>query len=163
MNIENNDAPTTYQPTPYQQPAYSQVGLPLPPQAAEPEKRKRKPKWFLPAGLAVAGLVLGFGAGVGAKPEPEIVVQEKIVEKEVEVVKEVTPPSCIEALDVTQEAIELFSTYPEMAHDAVQAAGTFDTAGLQAVTRKIETFNSDLDKLTPKVGAPVAACRLAAE
>ncbi|MFC9335849.1 hypothetical protein [Arthrobacter sp. NPDC057009] len=156
------DGPANYQPP--TQSAYGQMGMPPVLQPA-PEPGKPKRKWLLPVGLAVAGLVLGFGAGMGAKPEPEIVVQEKIVEKEVEVevVKEVTPPSCIEALDVTQEAIELFSTYPEMANDAVQAAGTFDTAGLQAATRKIETFNSDLGKLTPKVGAPVAACRLAAE
>jgi hypothetical protein len=113
----------------------------------------------------VAGLVLGFGAGVGNKPEP--VTIEKIVEVEkeveVEVVKEVTPPACIEALDVATEAIELFGTYPEMAADAVKAAGSFDTPGLNAVTKRIETFNSDLGKLTPKIAAPVAICRGSAE
>lgn len=156
MNIENAEQ-TAYQHS------YGQMGPVAPQPAPEQPKRRRKPNWFLPAGLAVAGLVLGFGAGVGAKPEP--VTIEKVVEKEVEVevIKEVTPASCIEALDVVTEAIELFTTYPAMASEAVRAAGTFDTPGLNAVTKKIETFNSDLDEITPRIGTPVSECRAAAE
>lgn len=128
-------------------------------QATEPEKRKRK--WILPAGLAVAGLVLGFGAGVGAKPEPVIEVQEKIVEKEVTV--EVTPPECIEALDLAAVLVEDLAKVPAIAADGMGAALDQDVAGINAVTERLKTAKAGLDLQKEPLGAAVSVCRASAE
>lgn len=156
MSIEN-DPPTTYQPS------FGQMGPVAPQPAPEQPKRKRKPKWFLPAGLAVAGLVLGFGAGVGNKPEP--VTIETIVEKEVEVevIKEVTPQSCIEALDIAAEAIGVMGKYPEYARDGFLAIANGNASDLTGITGKINDANDEIDVLTPKMKAVVGPCRASAE
>lgn len=167
MSIEN-DQPTTYHPPgqwPDQsghQPAYGQMG-PTPPPSPAPEPEKRKRKWILPASLAVAGLVLGFGAGVGNKPEP--VTIEKVVEKEVEVevIKEVTPPSCIEALDKASDVIQTLYKLAPIAKDSITAVAENDPTALDAQTQKIKDLNADIEDQTGPLGVSVGDCRGSAE
>ncbi|MDQ0617313.1 hypothetical protein [Arthrobacter globiformis] len=137
------------------------MGPVAPQPAPEQPKRKRKSKWFLPAGLAVAGLVLGFGAGVGAKPEP--VTVEKVVEKEVPVVKEVTPPSCIEALDKAADLISTISQLGPIGGEAIGAAGDRDPVALNAATQKMKDLKDELDAQKQPLGTVVSECRALAE
>jgi hypothetical protein len=157
MSVEN-DTPTTYQP-----PQYEQIGPVAPqPPAGEP-KRKRKSKWVLPASLTVAGLVLGFGAGVGAKPEPEVIEVEKVVEKEVEVIKEVTPGVCVDALQKAGDYIATLGKLGPIGSAAIGAAGDQDAAGLDAQTQKLKDLKVEMDEQSPSMLTATAECHALAE
>lgn len=93
--------------------------------------------------LAGAALAAAFFAGSVSNPAPPPVIQ---VEKEI-VEKEVTPASCLEALELNEDAFSGLSTSMGHILDGDYTAASRST---DAVT-----------KLVPKVNAAKAECRAA--
>jgi hypothetical protein len=154
------------------QPQYAPTTYGFPPQQQPPRrvKGKSRKRWILPVVCLVGGIILGSAGAASSRPSvseaapaPTPTVTATATVTAEPIIKEVTPQACIDALDIAAEAIGLFSTYPGMASEAVQAAGTFDTEGLNTVTEKLQTFNGKLDKLTPKIGPPTRECRALAK
>ena len=141
------------------------------PFAPAPQKKKqwfKKPIVWLP----VATLILGSMMGSAGQPDPEIVekqvpgperIVEKPVEKRVEVKVPTTPASCITALDLSQQGFTYSAEAMGYMNDAVQAAGRFNVAGLEAANAKLEILNPKLTALAPQMQAATAECRAAAK
>jgi hypothetical protein len=104
-------------------------------------------------GLAGALLLFGSGAGMGAALTPGPAA----------VVREVTPQSCIDALDRISDVLGLAEGYPYLAADAVRAVSARDTDWLDATTVKMNSLNKEITDAGPGVGVPVKACRAGAK
>lgn len=108
-------------------------------------KRKRwftKPVVLLP----VAALIVGVGLGSAGQKAPETIVETKTV-TETETV-EVTPASCLEALDLNEEAFDYAS----------ESLGHIAAGDFAAANRSTERMGT----LTPRVNAAKESCRASA-
>jgi hypothetical protein len=84
-------------------------------------ERRPRPSWLVPAGALVAGLVIG-GAGGFLLHRPESEVRTVVREREVEV----TPESCLRALDMAELALQDLGETLRLIDDFVAAVTTFD-------------------------------------
>lgn len=115
--------------------------------------------------IALSVLALGLAgcadtpAQAEPQPAPTVTVTAEPVIKEVEVIKEVTPPSCIEALDLASEAVGVFAEIQSTVSPALTAAVTWDSAALEALTSKIQRHNEEIEVITPELGIVVNECR----
>jgi hypothetical protein len=124
---------------------------------APPAPEKPKPWWKKAVViLPVAAFVLGSGLGVMNKPDPVTVPgPERIVEKRVEV----TPQSCLTALDLSGEGFGYAGQIIGYLNDAVQAAGRLNAAGLREANANMEVVSPKFSALVPKAKAAEAECR----
>jgi hypothetical protein len=124
------------------------MSTPLPPQYApfqsqpQPPAPKKRFNWKLALAIFAAVLIGGVIGSV-SNPAPPPVVQ--VQEKEVEVEKEVTPASCLEALDLNEEAFSYLS-------DSLSSTADQNYTAARRSTDKVVA-------LVPKVNAAKAACR----
>lgn len=115
--------------------------------------------------IALSVLALGLAgcadtqAQAEPKPAPTVTVTADPVVEEVEVIKEVTPQSCIDALDLASEAVGVFAEIQGTVSPALEAAVTWDSAALEALTSKIQRHNEEIDAITPDLGIVVNECR----
>lgn len=142
--------------------------IPFPEHMKRPAPQKKR--WFKNPLLLipVGALILGFSAGASTTPEPVTVVEtkevpgpERTVTTEVEV--PVTPPECIEALDLAADMIGNLAEVGTLASDGVMAAYNRNGPELEAVTSKVTALNQKITDGTPAVGAATQACRASAE
>lgn len=137
-------------------------------------KPAKRPLWKRPAlrytAVAVLGLTLGAATSAGGS-EPEVVT--KTVEVEVPgptetitetayVDVEVTPPACLDALDIAGQAMSIMAESAGLAGDGIEAAAYGDVAGLDRVTAQVGDLNEDLNTLNPDLSAAVDECRAGA-
>ena len=118
--------------------------------------------------IAVSILALSLTGCAGAaqaepEPAPTVTVTAKPEIKEVEVIKEVTPQSCIDALDLATDAVEVFIKLQEVVPPALEAAVKWDSATLGSLTEDIKVYNQEIADLTPPMGVAAGACRASAQ
>lgn len=94
---------------------------------------------------------------VTAEPLPAVTVTAEPVE--VEKIVEVTPASCVEALDLFSQAINILSEYPQMVADAATAGSMQDAAGIEEVTAQMDDNGARIEAMTPDVQAAAQSCR----
>jgi len=112
-----------------------------------PAPKKNRKGLKIAATVAGAALLFGMGAASSSAKTVEV---EKVVEKRVDVPGpervvtntvekkvEVTPPSCLTALSLSEQAFD-------HAADAMGAIQARDVAGLNAQTEKIKALSADL-------------------
>lgn len=115
--------------------------------------------------MSIIGLTLAGCAGpeAEAKPTPTVTVTAEPEIKEVEVIKEVTPQSCIDALDLMTDMVTVFIGIQETVPPALEAAVKWDNAAIETLTSKIHRHNDELDALTAPMGVAAGGCRAAAQ
>jgi hypothetical protein len=115
---------------------------------AAPTPPKKQAWWKKPiVVLPVATLALGLGLGANNRPDP--VVNTVTVEKPVEKIVEVTPQSCLTALELNETAFSYLS-------DSLTSITEMDYTAAGSSTGKVEA-------LVPKVNAAKSECRAAAK
>jgi hypothetical protein len=141
-----------------------------PSENARPPKAPKK-KWFRrPAVLlTVFGLgcaLVGGGIGASGKPEPVTVTKEvpgpeRVVTKTETKEVEVTPQSCLTALDLAEQGFDYASEAMGYMSAAMTAAGNIDLAGVQQASADLKTVTPKMEALAPKANAAKAECRAA--
>lgn len=112
---------------------------------------------FVAGASLIGGLMIGFSIGLSqAKTE----TVEKMVEVEKRV--EVTPPVCLEALDLAGEGFNIGATASEAASDAFTAISNFDVVGIEEATARIEEATDQMNALSLPLSEASGACRAAA-
>lgn len=115
--------------------------------------------------IALSVLALGLAGCADTQPQaqpepaPTVTVTAEPVIKEVEVTKEVTPQSCINALDLAGEAVLVFAEIQGLVSPALEAAFAHDAAAMEALTSQIITHNEEINAITPDLGIVVNECR----
>lgn len=137
---------------------------PLPPKPPQEHAVRKTPLWRKPILWVLTALFFGVAVGAGSASAKEVEVikevpVEKIVEKEVEVEVPVTPTACTDALDYASIIFTMNADAIGTMQDMVKHAGTFDAAGLNADTAKLNKQAEDLDKLSQPYKDAVALCR----
>lgn len=94
-------------------------------------------------------------------PEPEI--KEVIKEVPVEVVKEVTPQACLDALDHAGSGLSIASDLIGQIHPAAMAGLNQDVAAIEQITSEMAVSNAEMEELNPLAAAAATECRAAAE
>lgn len=114
-------------------------------------------RFLLPAVVGVLALALGVGLGqMNAKTE--------IVERTVEVEKtvEITPPACIEALDLAAEGFGYTADFADVTSKAFTAIGNFDVAAFDPLLVEMNDLTEKVSGLAPRLAPLSSACRAAA-
>jgi hypothetical protein len=125
-------------------------------------------------GSTVAGLlVFGLGSAAGASgkspaaapaPAPTVTVTAPAPAPEIKTVtEEVTPQSCIDALDQASVMVGVLSKVGTLASKSVMAAYERDSATLQDLTGQVKDLNAQVTAGSAPLGVVVAACRAAAK
>lgn len=159
MTTENNDTPRYGEITPeHVREAEAALRNPKPP-------KKSKKRFILPLALLVGGMIIGSASAASVKPEPVVQVKEVTKEVPVEkiVTKQVTPPSCIEALDLASKAVTTLAKIGPLAGRGIMAASAGNPTELNAVTSEVKAVNAEIDEQNPALGAASSACRASAE
>lgn len=122
-------------------------------------------------GGGVAGLLIfGIGSAAGAsgkapaaepKPAPTVTVTAAPVEKRIEVVT--TPPACLTALTLSEQAFGYAAEALGYSNDALKAASRLDVAGINAAKDKMDVLNPKIATLSPQLNTAKADCRAAAK
>lgn len=110
-------------------------------------------------GALVAGVIIGSAGAASsttvAEPQVKTVTQTRTVTDRVEV----TPQSCLDAIDAaeaisvqTRDYVELTTDLPQMIVSAAKAGMSMDAAALEAVTTDMNDFSSDTKSITAKIG-----------
>jgi hypothetical protein len=129
-----------------------------------------KAKIFVALGVTAA-FVVGMGAGGAAGPADDTTA--KTIHSPTVTVTQTaqsrTPQSCLDALDAAEvvngdaaEFSQIVVDYSKMLSPAVQAAFLHDTAGMDAMTVKIQTIAPRIHAVTADVKADGAAYAAAA-
>ena len=133
---------------------------PLPPEAkpSKPSTWWKKPIVWLPLAALVLGTIIG-GAGsskpTAAAPTPTVTVTATPAPAPtVTKTAEVTPASCVKALDLSEQGYSLAAEAMGHMGDALTAAGNFDVAAMRKA-------NAGLDVLNPKMKELATPMRLA--
>lgn len=108
--------------------------------------------------LPIGAFILGSGLGAMNKPDP-VTVPGPTVEK----IVEVTPQSCLTALDHAEQGFTYAALIITYLNDGVQAAGKLDADGLNEASGKMALVNPKLEALVPKSKAAASECRAAAK
>lgn len=128
------------------------------------ERNRRINKRVLTGIGYVAVLILGvaMGASTGDEattadaPEPEVVTETETVTEEVEV----TPPSCLDALDATEVMLNdgVVPTI-EAAQASYQALAAFDPVAMESALTDLESVNAEVEGLVADYAAAAVECR----
>lgn len=104
----------------------------------QPPAPKKKFNWKL-AGMVFAAVLVGgvVGSVSNPAPPPVVQVQEKIVEKEV------TPESCLEALDLNEDAFSGLSDSMGHVLDGNYTAANRSTEKIKALVPKANAAKAD--------------------
>jgi hypothetical protein len=135
----------------------------------QPPAPKKQAWWKKPAVLLPIGaLLLGTAIGTSNRPAPVEVVKEvpgpeRVVTKTEKVDVPTTPASCLTALDLSEQAFTYAAESMGYMNEALQAAGKFNTAGIEAAGEKLKVLNPKLTALSPQVNAAKAECRASAK
>ncbi|WP_284977605.1 hypothetical protein [Arthrobacter sp. fls2-241-R2A-200] len=154
LNTEPEQVPTPHYPAAgpplYQAP--TEFNMPRQPAPMGPKSKSRK-QFILPAALLVGGLLIGGGIGYANRPAPVVEVQTKTE------TKSVTPATCIDAL--TQADLLLLNDADMVGYmsDALKAAGSFNTAGIQAASASMAPVNARQKDLLPKYTSAKQSCQ----
>ena len=126
-------------------------------------------KWVVILGIPFTiGMAVGGGdESATAEPEVRTITKEvpgETITKEVEVQVpgpevEVTPQSCLDALDYAESAMSLAGDSAAVASDAITAAVEYDLASMEQVVIDLQAINGDLEPLVPLYLDSSAACR----
>lgn len=100
-------------------------------------------------------LAVGLGIGVSTSATAEPVVKTKTVTETVEV----TPQSCLDALDHADRGFNIAADGFEAAEDGFNAVAEFDVAALEAVVPRITTTADEMSALVPQYQSAKADCR----
>jgi hypothetical protein len=143
-------------------PSYPAAGIPLyqaptefhmPSQPAQVEpKGKGRKRFILPAALLLGGLLVGGGIGYANRPAPVVEVQTKTE------TKAVTPAACIDAFTQADSLLLNDADMVSYLSDALKAAGSFDTAGIQAANRNMAPVSARQKDLLPKYTSAKESC-----
>jgi hypothetical protein len=137
---------------PYPTSTWAQPRLPLNP---SPKPKRGIAKWWLPATVGVAALLIGMGAGAATvKPEIQTVTKTETVTKEVAK----TPKECRTALDLGNQALSSAGTTIGILSDALGAVSRLDAATVQGTAGKVDAQTQIIKGLTPKYTAARSAC-----
>ena len=136
-------------------PSPAQYDAPMP--VAVPPKPSKLKRFGLPVGLLLLGLMLGGVVGAVAKPDPPVQVQEKIVEKKVEV--PTTPQSCLTAITYAEQIISSSGRTVGVFVDVLDAVKTFNAAKITALSPKIDDETTLITGITPKYQSARDSCR----
>ena len=115
-------------------------------------KPKRPRLWPVVAATAVAAGLVGGGIGgavTAASTEPEV--------------RTVTPPECIEALDLAGGVMTVLSEVAKVSSDGARAAYSRNGAELDRVTAMTEELNAKLEEQTAPLGDAASTCRASAK
>ena len=124
-------------------------------------------KWVPFAALGVGMLLVGVGIGSSGKdkpaeaaPAPAVTVTASASPAPtVTKTAEVTPKSCLEALDLSERGFTLSAEAMGIMSDALTAAGRFDVAALQKANADLEALNPKLSVLTAPMKQAAFDCR----
>ena len=112
--------------------------------------------------LPVATLVLGLGLGTMNRPDPvQVPGPERIVEKPIEKRVEVTPQSCLTALNLSDEAFGYAAEAMGFMSDAMTAAGNLDLAAIKKANEGLNQTTPKMTKLKDPLQSAKAECRAA--
>lgn len=135
---------------------------------------KTRPRPAILALVAVAALSL---TACGASPEPFVgsdsapatvtetataTVTAPAPKPEVQV-KEVTPQSCIIALDAMVQVADAAGGYVQLIPEAAQAGSVGSTAQIQQITEKMAELNAQVDEANADMGGNAQECRALAK
>lgn len=96
-------------------------------------------------------------ADIEMSPAPTVTVTAEPV------VQEITPQSCLDALDAAAEAMTIMSDVQGLVSPALEAAAAWDATTLDGLSKQIAEHNADLNAMAPDLSAAVTACRSAAK
>jgi hypothetical protein len=150
----------------------------LDPAAQRPRQPKEplwKRKWVPFAAVGFGMLLVGVGIGSSGKgkpadaaPAPAVTVTASpspapTVTKEVTKTVEVTPASCLEALDLSEQGFTLAAEAMGYMSDGMTAAGNLDITGLTKANANLEKVNPKLSLLTQPMKKAAADCKAGAK
>lgn len=130
-----------------------------------------KRKWVPFAAIGAVGLLVGFGIGEAGKaapsqkaPAPAVTVTATpspapTVTKTVEV----TPASCLKALDLSEQGFTYAAEAMGYMSDALTAASEFNVAGLQKANADLDRVSPKMKELTTPMKSASAECRAGAK
>ena len=99
----------------------------------------------------------GDPAEAEAAPTPTVTVTaEPVIE---EVTAEVTPQSCLDALDTAAEAMMVMAKIQDLVKPALEAAADWDATTLDRLSGEIKGHNGELDAIAPGLSVSVSDCR----
>lgn len=131
------------------------------PQYTPAPPAKKKKQW-LPVALVPLALVFGIAVGLGNTPPPVTVTKEvpgpeRSVIKTVD--KEVTPKSCLTAIDLSEQVITYAGAVLSYSQEAMMSASRLDAAGISLQNEKVKAVTPKLQALTGPLTAAKAECR----
>lgn len=109
--------------------------------------------------LALSLTACGAEAAATPQPAPTVTVTAAPEKVEVAVVTEVTPESCLTALDLAADGLAIAGDFIGKIQPAAQAGFDRDVAALEAITSGMQEKNAELDVLLPKAQAATQECR----
>ncbi|MDQ0030158.1 hypothetical protein [Arthrobacter bambusae] len=153
---ENSTAPKT--PADPAQPIYQ-----APAQYAPYQQKPRAPKirnwkrFALPAALVIGGIALGAGVGFATRPAPVVEVQTNTETKDVNV--DVTPASCLDALDQADNVVLDDAKAIGFMNDALKSASRLDAAGITSANDGLTPLLADQTVVLKKYTSARDSCR----
>lgn len=120
-----------------------------PPQPQNTKTKQRIPLWVaIVAGLALslvscsAGVALNGGIApvTGAAPSATVTAPAPTVTETTEA-EEVTPQSCLDALDYADKGFDAAGDLAGVVIEAFQAISDYDDAGIRKATKKLDKIN----------------------
>lgn len=139
------------------------------PSKATSERPVWKERWFLPAVVGAAGLILGMSIGVTNPKTVEVTKEVPGPERTVQVpgperivTKEVVPASCSKYMDLSEQAFSLAGEAMGYMSDGMKAAAIFDVNGIQSANSNLKTVTPKMSALSTPSNQAKADCRAAA-
>lgn len=115
-----------------------------------PRRPLHRRPWVVTAATGAIALFIGVGIGTstGDTPEPETRIETitETEEVEVEVPVEVTPQSCLDALDYADKVLGHAGDGFDAAADGFDAASRFDTNGLLDSTDRMSAAGDRIEQ-----------------
>lgn len=118
---------------------------------------------FAALSLLALGLTACGAEATASEPAPTVTVTAEPEIVEVEVVQEVTPQSCLTALDLAADGLAIAGDFVGKIQPAAQAGFDRDVAALEAITSGMQAKNAELEVLLPQAQAATEECRSLAE
>lgn len=100
------------------------------------------PRWFVPAITGAGALIIGLGAGTGIGATTSS-----------------TPEACIEALDASDDLIQVFGQTMLDVGNGFDAASRLDAAGIHRASDQIEVRGTEIDALSDPYLDASTECR----
>lgn len=139
----------------------TQYPIPEQPFDAKPEKKRRWTKPLAYGGTALLGILVGASAAGASSETVEPAEPEVITETITETVEvEVVPTVCLDAINSARAGFTVAVGIVEVLFPAIEAAASWNVAGLEAAVVELEALNAELNQIT--FATEAAACEAAA-